>query len=103
MMVAARVRDSGPAGVEVESDSGLIPPGGRRAGFTSHAFEARMLGQEQRIYTGWMESEGGSRATYSPHTRAGARLPASRLLFDVGAGIATRAGMRGARKAGIAA
>ena len=61
-----------------------------------------MHGQEQRMYTGWMTSDGGTRATYAPHTLTGNKLPPSRLLFDLGAGIATRVGLRGARKAGVA-
>ena len=62
-----------------------------------------MHGQEQRMYTGWMSSDGGGRAVYSPHTLAGNKLPKGRLIFDVGAGLATRAGLRGARKAGVLA
>jgi hypothetical protein len=101
MLVAARATGSGEAGVELEVEAGNLPPGGRRAGLTAHAFAPRMHGQEQRIYTGWLTSEGGSRATYSPHTLSGNKLPESRLLFDLGAGIATRVGMRSGRKAGV--
>jgi hypothetical protein len=60
-----------------------------------------MVGQEQRIYTGWMTSDAPGRATYAPHTLAGNKLPASQLVFDVGAGIATRIGLRKARKSGV--
>ncbi|HKJ35297.1 MAG TPA: hypothetical protein VKA36_01910 [Solirubrobacterales bacterium] len=102
-VVAARAVDAGEEGVRLVSDSGMIPPGGRRAGLVAHAFAARMQGQEQRIYTGWMRSGGGSEALYAPHTRAGSRLPESRVLFDVGAGVLTRLGIRGAREAGLAA
>jgi hypothetical protein len=79
----------------------LIPPGGRRAGLTAHAFEPRMVGQEQRIHTGWLERE-GERVRYSPHTRAGYALPASKTLFVVGSTVATRTGLRKARAAGLA-
>jgi hypothetical protein len=99
-VVAARIGATDDDGIEVEAHG--LPPGGRRAGLTMHAFAPRMHGQEQRIYTGWMTSEGGDRARYAPHTRTGVRLPESRLLFDLGAGISTRIGLRGARKAGIA-
>jgi hypothetical protein len=101
MLVAARASGSGPGGVQLEIEAGNVPPGGRRAGLTAHAFAARMHGQEQRIYTGWLTSEGGSAATYAPHTLAGNKLPESRLLFDVGAGVATRIGLRNGRKAGV--
>ncbi len=101
MLVAARPASSSDAGLELDVDCGLVPPGGRRAGLTAHGFEPRMIGQEQRIYTGWLTSEGGNRALYAPHTLTGNKLPRSRLLFDLGAGIATRLGVRSARKAGV--
>ena len=87
-------------GVRLTVPPGRVPPGGRRAGLTAHAFKPQMLGQNQRIHTGWMESDGGG-VTYSPHTRAGYALPASKPLYLVAcASLATR--MRAARKAGIA-
>ena len=78
-----------------------IPPGHRRAGLTGHAFRPRMIGQEQRVYTGWLEHE-ERRIRYSPHTKAGYALPASKALFVVGSAFATRTGMRKARAAGLA-
>jgi hypothetical protein len=81
--------------------AGRIPPGGRRAGLTAHAFRPRMIGQEQRVHTGWLTNEGG-RIRYAPHTKAGYALPPSKALFVVGSAIATRAGIRKARAAGLA-
>ena len=78
-----------------------IPPGGRRAGLTAHAFKPRMIGQEQRVHTGWLTNDGG-RIRYAPHTKAGYALPPSKALFVVGSTIATRGGMRKARAAGLA-
>ena len=78
-----------------------IPPGGRRAGLTSHAFKPRMIGQEQRVHTGWLTNEGG-RIRYAPHTKAGYLLPPSKALFVVGSTFATRSGLRKARAAGLA-
>jgi hypothetical protein len=87
-------------GAELEVPTGTVPDGGRRAGLTSHWFQPRMVGQEQRIHTGWLEATDG-RIVYSPHTRAGYRLPASKTLMTLGsASIAMR--MRASRKAGIA-
>lgn len=102
MMVTAEAAGSGPEGVKLRVPAANLPPGGRRAGLTSHWFKPRMIGQEQRVHTGWLQSAGGSEATYAPHTRSGNRLPPSKLLFNVGAGAATRVGLRGARKAGVA-
>jgi hypothetical protein len=60
-----------------------------------------MIGQEQRVHTGWLESDGSDRVEYAPHTKAGYRLPPSRLAFIAGsASIAVR--MRKAREAGVA-
>jgi hypothetical protein len=89
-----------PEGLSLTVPPGRVPPGGRRAGLTAHQFQEQMLGQNQRIHTGWMEADGGE-VLYSPHTRAGYALPASRPLYVIGcASLATR--MRAARKAGIA-
>ena len=85
----------------VSAAAGLIPPGGRRAGLTSHAFKPRMVGQEQRVHTGWLTNDGG-RTRYAPHTKAGYALPPSKALFVVGSAIATRRGLRKARAAGLA-
>ena len=60
-----------------------------------------MVGQEQRIYTGWLEVD-GDRAVYAPHTRAGYRLPASNALMMLGSGASTRLGIRKARERGLA-
>ncbi|MET0957499.1 MAG: hypothetical protein ABWZ18_03210 [Solirubrobacterales bacterium] len=87
--------------VELASAATIIPPGQRRAGLTAHAFKPRMIGQEQRVHTGWLERD-GARIRYSPHTRAGYALPASKALFVAGAAGGTRAGMRRARAAGLA-
>jgi hypothetical protein len=78
-----------------------VPPGGRRAGLTAHTFKPRMVGQEQRVYTGWLDHVDG-RIRYSPHTKAGYALPASKALFVAGSAVATRRGLRAARAAGLA-
>jgi hypothetical protein len=60
-----------------------------------------MIGQEQRVHTGWLESDGSNQVRYAPHTKAGYRLPKSKLVFIVGSGsIALRMGK--AREAGVA-
>ena len=59
-----------------------------------------MIGQEQRIHTGWVSSDGAGPVIYAPHTKAGYRLPRSKAAFILGsASLATR--MRAARKAGV--
>ena len=88
------------AGVELDVPAGTLPDGGRRAGLTSHFFMPRMIGQEQRVHTGWVEAEAG-KVLYSPHTRAGYKVPRSKALMTIGsASLATR--MRSSRATGIA-
>jgi hypothetical protein len=92
--------EAGRLTLEVPYDG--LPAGGRRAGLTSHWFSACVLGQEQRVHTGWLDVEsGGRRVSYAPHTRAGYRLPPSKLLYRVAVGNATRRGLRQAHQAGF--
>ena len=58
MMVSAKASSSGSEGLKLRVPAGNLPAGGRRAGLTSHWFKPRMIGQEQRVYTGWMTSAG---------------------------------------------
>ena len=99
----ARVRGVGEdeSGVRLVSHDGPLPPGARRAGLTAHSFQRHMVGQEQRVHTGWLEVD-GDEAVYAPHTRSGHALPASRTLFAVGAGIGMRPGFKQAKKLGLA-
>ena len=100
-VVPATVVEGGDSGVRLSVPPGSVPEGGRRAGLTAHQFQPRMIGQEQRVYTGWLQSDGSGRVEYAPHTKAGYRLPPSKLAFTLASGsIAFR--MRKAREAGIA-
>ena len=87
-------------GIRLELPPSLVPFGGRRAGLTAHSFAPRVVGQEQRVHTGWLEVEDGH-AHYAPHTSAGYWFPASTRLFRLVAGAATRWRFRQARRAGI--
>jgi hypothetical protein len=100
-LVPATAVEAGDFGVTLSVPAGSVPPGGRRAGLTSHRFQPRMIGQEQRVHTGWLESDGSDQVQYAPHTKAGYRLPASKLAFILASGsIAFR--MKKAREAGVA-
>ena len=100
-VVPVSAAQGGDSGVTLSVPSGSVPQGGRRAGLTSHVFQPRMIGQEQRVHTGWLESDGSDQVQYAPHTQAGYRLPASKLAFTLGSGsIAFR--MRKAREVGVA-
>jgi len=100
-VVPTAVVEGGDSAVNLSVPAGSVPAGGRRAGLTSHQFQPRMIGQEQRVHTGWLESDGSDRVEFAPHTKAGYRLPTSRLAFIMGsASIAFR--MKKAREAGLA-
>jgi hypothetical protein len=99
-----------PVGVDAVDDRGIIlraaartvPPGGRRAGLTGHAFTPFVLGQDQRVHTGWMEAAyHGARILYAPHTQAAYRLPPSKTLYRLAAGFVTRRGLRRGVRAGV--
>ena len=99
-VIPVAVSGSSSEGVHLRVPPGSVPASGRRAGLTSHRFWPRMIGQEQRIHTGWVSSDGAGRVIYAPHTKAGYRLPRSKAAFVLGsASLATR--MRAARKAGV--
>lgn len=92
---------SDATGAQLIARAGSVPAGGRRAGLTAHEFWPRMIGQHQRIYTGWLEASSGGELTYAPHTAAGYKLPASKTALVIACStLATR--MRGARAAGLA-
>jgi hypothetical protein len=100
--LVARVRAHGTSehGLELSTSDGPLPPGGRRAGLTGHAFQRYMVGQEQRVHTGCLDAR-GTEATYAPHTQAGYALPASPTLMTVGSIVGMRVGDRKARRLGL--
>ena len=100
--MVARVRSTGVSepGLSLVTSDGPLPPGGRRAGLTAHAFHQHMVGQEQRVHTGWLEVD-GTEATYAPHTRTGYALPSSETLLRLGSVIGMRAGYRKGRQLGL--
>jgi hypothetical protein len=102
MPMLTRVAAAGvsPAGIRLTGLDAALPAGGRRAGLTSHMFRKHMIGQEQRVHTGWLTVDNDG-ALYAPHTEKGYALPGSPLLMAVGGGIATRRGARQAAKEGL--
>jgi Pyridoxamine 5'-phosphate oxidase len=87
-------------GIALRAPARIVPPGGRRSGLLAHWFSRHVVGQRQRGHTGWLEATGES-IVYAPHTESGYRLPPRRLAFNLGAGWATRRGLRAARRAGF--
>jgi Pyridoxamine 5'-phosphate oxidase len=100
MVVPVAVAGEAPGGIALRPPPGLLPPGGRRAGFTAHWFSRGVIGQNQRKHTGWLEHKDGT-LVYAPHTESNYRFPSSRLLYRLVSGAGTRWWIRGARRAGI--
>ena len=89
------------SGILLQADHQMLPAGHRRAGLTAHAFTRHVLGQHQRLATGWLDIEPAQdRAVYAPHTSFGYRMPPSKFLYRSAVGLATRTGLRRARRAG---
>lgn len=102
LVVPVEVAGNGGNGILLRTGRPLLPSGGRRAGLTAHAFTRHVLGQHQRVHTGWLETGGaGCEATYAPHTSFGYRMPPWTFLYRLAVGMATRRGLRAARKAGV--
>jgi len=100
MVARVRGESSDGSGVRLTTTDGVLPAGGRRAGLTSHSFKKHMVGQEQRVHTGWLEVD-ADQASYAPHTKTGHNLPGSSTLFAVGAGVGMRPGYKKARQLGL--
>ena len=100
MVARVRAHGTGERGLRLSTADGPLPAGGRRAGLTAHAFQRYMVGQEQRVHTGWLDVS-GSEAVYAPHTQAGLRTPPSPALMALGSIVGMRVGYRKARRLGL--
>jgi len=102
MILPVGVAGSDAGGILLDVPGDILPPGGRRAGLTAHWFARHVVGQRQRVHTGWLEAEpGATRVVYAPHTQRAYCLPPSRLAYKLGAGFVTNRGMREARRRGL--
>ena len=103
LVIPVQISGADEHGIALEVPHRIVPPGGRRAGLTAHWFSRGVVGQRQRIHTGWMEiPNGGGPVTYSPHTSAAYRMPPSRLVYRTTVGLFTRLRYRQARRAASA-
>lgn len=102
VVVPVRVAGTDASGVDIDAPAGIVPAGGRRAGLTAHSFTRYVLGQHQRVHTGWLDADTATdRVRYAPHTEAGHRLPPSTVLYRLAVGFGTRRGLRAARRANV--
>jgi hypothetical protein len=101
VILPATVASHGPAGLEIEVASGLLPVGGRRAGLLAHGYEAQLIGIRTQNMTGWLEVTTDGRVTYAPHTMQGWNAPPSKTVLLVMNGLLAKFGYRKAVRDGV--
>ncbi|WP_055588413.1 hypothetical protein [Peterkaempfera griseoplana] len=102
VIVPVTVTGHDDAGLRLDVPPGLLPPGGRRAGFLAHAFRPQCVGLSMRTLTGWLTvTDEGAR--YAPHTSKGLAAPPYRTLLTVSNGLLAKYGLWRARRDGTAA
>ncbi|WP_084693188.1 pyridoxamine 5'-phosphate oxidase family protein [Actinomadura atramentaria] len=99
VVAPVRIEGHDADGMRLAVPPGLLPDGGRRAGLTAHSFTRRIIGQEQRVHTGWLAA--GPPVRYAPHTQVAYRMPPVKTVRRVGLGVAMRVGRRRAGHAGV--
>jgi hypothetical protein len=97
--VPVQVAGAGEGGLVLEAPSGLVPPGGRRAGLLAHRYGAKLVGLTARQFTGWLTADGG-RVVYAPHTTQGFQAPNNKTLLLLANGLLAKRGLRKARQDG---
>jgi hypothetical protein len=90
------------AGLRLVTASGLLPPGGRRAGLLAHAYHPQLIGLATRTFTGWLQVAGDGTAVYAPHTSKGFVAPPSKKPLLVVNGLFAKYGLWQARRQGTA-
>lgn len=68
VVLPVTVRSIDADGIRLQAPEGMLPLGGRRAGFTAHAFEPGLLGLANRVHTGWLEVGEDGSVLYAAHT-----------------------------------
>ncbi|MFD7406506.1 hypothetical protein ACFV7R_28370 [Streptomyces sp. NPDC059866] len=102
VIVPVAVTGHDDAGLHLDVPPGLLPPGGRRAGFLAHAFRPQCVGLGMRTLTGWLTVTDES-ARYAPHTSKGLAAPPNKTLLTVSNGLLAKYGLWRARRDGTAA
>ena len=89
-------------GLRLVAATGLLPPGGRRAGLLAHAYRPQFVGLSTRTFTGWLEVTPDGTATYAPHTSRGFVAPPRKNLLLISNGLFAKLGMWQAQRRGVA-
>ncbi|MDQ1491551.1 MAG: hypothetical protein QOJ23_4065 [Actinomycetota bacterium] len=102
VVVPVAVAGHDRAGLRLVAARGLLPAGGRRAGFLGHAFRPRLVGLATRVLTGWLTVTEDGAASYAPHTSKGFLAPPSKSLLLVSNGLMAKVGHWQARRSDAA-
>jgi hypothetical protein len=97
-IVPVSVSEVVDSGLVIANEAGLLPPGGRRAGFLAHDFRPRLIGLSTATHTGWLTV--AQQAQWTPHTRHAFAAPPNKTLLLLGNGAAARFGYRQALRQG---
>ncbi len=90
------------AGLRLVTASGLLPPGGRRAGLLAHSYHPQLAGLAPRTSTGWLQVAADGTAVYAPHTCKGFVAPPRKKPLLVVNGLVAKYGLWQARRRGTA-
>lgn len=101
VIVPVRIDGHDAGGFRLTAASGLIPPGGRRAGLLAHGYRPQFVGISTRSMTGWLEVEVDGTITYAPHTAKGWSAPPLKTVLTVMNGLLAKVGYRRAMRTGL--
>jgi hypothetical protein len=86
--------------LRLRAEPGLLPPGGRRAGFSAHEFGPGLIGLATQVCTGWLEAGDDGTATYAAHTQSGVTAPPNETIQLIASGLLQKRDLRRARRSG---
>jgi hypothetical protein len=89
-------------GLRLAVPTGLLPPGGRRAGMLAHAFRPQLVGLRTMTLTGWLHVNRDGMAVYAPHTTKGFVAPPMKKTLLISNGLFAKFGMWQAKRGGTA-
>ena len=101
VIVPVSIEAHGPEGFRIGAADGVLPPGGRRAGFLAHGYRAELVGLGTRTMTGWLEVDAEGNAIYAPHTSKGWNAPPIKTVLLVMNGLLAKVGYRRAVRNGV--
>lgn len=99
VIAPVRVTGHSERGLHLDVTPGLLPPGGRRAGFAAHAFRPQAAGVSNKVGTGWLEVTDDA-VVWAPHTAGGFSSPPSKTFHLLGNGLLSKHLIRKLRRDG---